>query len=166
MKVKDIDFPRIGLILIGVGAGFAAGWVWGPAMPEDKPVLRVATIFSLLFGMVMTVIISLGDPTKLFGTSWRSASVHKRENRQSMLRYMILLYMYFTVIGLTFASSIVSNPYPAFALLLDRASIAIGSVAFVWTLGMPIGIYWRNLKQLDREAEKRWERDTSEPKIL
>ena len=162
MKDKDIDFFRISLVLAGIGFGFAAGWIWGPAMPGSGQALRLITMFSLLFGIVMTVVISLGDPTKLFGTSWRSASEHRRQNRRSMLQYMVLLYMYFSIVGLAFASAVVSGPYPVVALFLDRVAIVFGAMALVWSLGLPVAIYRRNMEQLDSEIDRRWKRDTTE----
>ena len=164
MKNKDVDFPRIGFILGGIAVGLVAGWIWGPAMPGRGQALQLLTVFSLLFGMVMMAIISLGDSTKLFGTSWRAASEHGRRNRRSMQRYMALLYIYFLTVGLAFASSIISGPYPAVALGFDRAAIFVGAVAFVWSLAVPLAVYRRNMEQLDSEADRRLKRDTTEQK--
>ena len=75
--------------------------VFGESLTRgNKDALNImVTVFSILAGIMIAVITVLGDPSALYGGSWRIANAHHREIRRRLGRLALLFYVYLMVIG-------------------------------------------------------------------
>ena len=157
-----LDWKRIGLgigglallvFLISIGPSSTDGnsnWALG----------ILATALSILAGILLAVITMLGDPRYLYSGSWRVASAHRRQIRRALNRFVLLFWLYLTVIALALATALLEAYMPSsiganWLGWAKHIALSVGCVALLWSFSLPATIRKAQLVRLDREVEKR-----------
>ena len=169
--MKKINMGSVGVILAGfaaiiVTALFVTGFFGDPITCQNTDALIIlATVFSVFAGFIIAITAVLGDPGILYSGSWRIASAHRRQLRRSLQRQAVLLYVYLSVLGLTFAAALLGN-VESCSVIADwftRIALSLGAGAFIWSFALPVSIFRANLNRLDEGVEARRRPGNSDP---
>lgn len=169
--MKKISIGSVIIILAGIAAItvtalFVSGCFGKPTTCQNTNALMIlATVFSVFAGFTVAIVAVLGDPRILYSGSWRIASAHRRQLRHSLQRQAALLYVYLSILGLTFASALLSTADDC-SLIADwftRIALSLGAGAFVWSFALPVSIFKANLDRLDEEVKTRRQPRSSDP---
>lgn len=165
---KRVDYSRLSLITGGLLAAGIVFFIYPIVHPVNHYAFGfVVTAFSIMAGIMIAVIATLGDPARLYRGSWRIASAHRRQIHRRLCRYELLFYVYLAVIGLACAAAIVDKiVWPGVRQWFARFALSAGTAAFVWSLGLPRAIIRTQMERLDEEVKRRRERGGEDQNLL
>jgi len=152
------DWRRILCLSVGFGAIGLTLWLGEPLTADNAAALQIlVTAFSILAGVPIAILALLGNPSGLYGGSWRVASAHRRQVRRRLYRYALLFWIYLVAIGLAYASALLggTGALPGLAHWIERAALSAGVGAFVWSLGLPGIVVRIHMERLDEAVSER-----------
>lgn len=164
--MKKINIGLVGVILIGFVVAAVTGFFGEAATSQNTDALIIlATVFSVFAGFTIAITTVLGDPAILYSGSWRIASAHRRQLRRSLRRQVVMLYVYLSVLVLTFAATLLGNVegWSSIADWVARIALSLGAGAFVWSFALPISIFRASMDRLDEGVETRLRPGNSDP---
>ncbi|HEV2505325.1 MAG TPA: hypothetical protein VGV39_19770 [Mesorhizobium sp.] len=143
---RNIAYGRIAFILIGIVVSSVASFFFGERLENQIDILSfVATVFSILAGVVIAIISILGDPSMLLGNSWRKDFFAARETQRKLHRHTDIFILYVILLLTIFVFSLVKMTdllYPYFQM----ASFFLICFSFWMSLSLP-----RSLKEIQRK---------------
>ena len=155
---ESIDYRRVAFILIGIALGMIT-LVFGDKLTTGNiEALRIlVSIFTILAGIMIAVIIAVGAPENLFKGTWRIAKLHQWQKEIIIYRYILLFYVYLVVISLAFISALLAKVTTHSELIsyVERITISVGVSALFWSFGLPAAIFRAQKEKMDQEVDRR-----------
>lgn len=140
MTARGIAWTRINFTIGSGAVALIATAAFGDRLTNDAGVLGIiATIFSILSGVLIAVISILGDPSMIMDQSWRHSYVKASEVQRKLHRNTDIFVLYVTLLGclLIFALMKVDDPLYWF---VQRASFFLTVLGFFASLALPYAL--------------------------
>lgn len=159
-----------GLLILGSVILSADAAYLGQPLIRDNPeaIMIIATVMTVFAGFLVAIIAVLGDPTMIPRGSWRIAEVRHKQLETAVIRNTWLFYIYLTAIGLLFLGVLVRKSPDTWLMLrvkdgLEFAYLFFASLAFLFTLRLPVALGKIQLARSDAEIEARRAADGIKP---
>ncbi len=153
-----IDWNRIGFFTFSVTSGLAAGWYGQPLIHGNNEAIGViVNVFSILAGFLVTIMTLLGEPSLFRGKTWRSDAVKKSNVYRRLARHKWLFIIYLSVLGFVFVATLLTKHCPECLAVvwMERAYLAMATVAFIMSLALPHRLMNLQLARFDEMVECR-----------
>lgn len=154
----NIDWKRIIFFLLVATVAIFAGFYGQPLIHDNKDAVGViVNVFSILAGFLVAIMTLLGEPSLFNDQSWRADAVKRSNVYKRLVRHKWLFIAYLLVLGLVFASTLVTKKYPneAFVIWLERAYLSLACYAFIMSLILPSRLMNLQLARYDELIEQK-----------
>lgn len=147
---RKLAVPRIIWGCASVAVAAVSTWLYGGLLTNEPSLIGVvASIFSILAGVLIAVISILGDPSMLLDQSWRHSYLSAGEMQRSIYRQTDVFLMYIILLLALFAFMIC----PADAVIypyLQHSTFFLTVLAFCISLGLPFTLRGIQRARLER----------------
>lgn len=134
------------------------GWYGQPYIHGNEEARGViVNVFSILAGFLITVITLLGEPGLYRGRTWRADAVRRSNVYRRLVRHKWLFIIYLLVLGLVFATTILTKTMPddLAVVYLERTYLGAAAFAFMLSLTLPGRLMSLQLARFDELIESR-----------
>lgn len=150
----SVDWKRLAFFFVAIVAGIAAGAKGQPLIHgNDQAVNVIVTVFSILAGFLVAIMTIMGEPGSLFGRSWRSCEINRKNVFSRLVRQKWMFYLYLATLGLIFAGSLIKNTFPCLTVWVERIYLGGATTAFILSLGLPAALLNIQLERHDEIIE-------------
>ncbi len=154
----NVDWKRIAFFLLVVTIAAFAGFYGQPLLHDNKDAVGViVNVFSILAGFLVAIMTLLGEPSLFSDQSWRADAVKRSNVYKRLVRHKWLFITYLLVLGLVFASTLITKKYPNadFVIWLERAYLGLACYAFIMSLILPSRLMNLQLARYDELIEQK-----------
>jgi Mn2+/Fe2+ NRAMP family transporter len=131
-KLKIVFFA--GALIVGA----AAAYYGQPLIHNNEDAISlIATIFSILAGLLIGIVTLLSDPMLLPGATWRGAFVGKEVLTRRLRRHRLLFVVYLVTLVLILLALLVGDRSPLFLIWLERLFVFFTTVGFIYSFTLP-----------------------------
>jgi hypothetical protein len=160
MSVSDtrINWPRVCGIVLAATVSCVAGWYGQPLVHGNAEASRIiVTVFSILAGVLITIMTLLGEPGLYRGRSWRSDAVRRSNVYRRLTRQKILFSLYLITMALIFIASLFKGDYGNVVVLryIEFAYLSLACMAFLMSLTLPGRLTSLQLARFDEMVDAR-----------
>ncbi len=107
---RKIAYGRIIYAAIGACVSVALSYFFSQRLTNEVDVLSyVATVFSILAGVVIAIISILGDPSMILDSSWRKDFFSAKETQRKLHRHTDLFLLYVILLAAIFAFALIER---------------------------------------------------------
>lgn len=129
---------EVGFLILTLVAGLISGHLAQPFIHDnDEAINLLATVFSILAGLLIGIVTLLSDASIMPGTGWRVAVLAKPILRRRLHRHRVLFLVYLTTLVLLLVSVLVPDCLTSTIRWLERAYIFFGTVGFIYSFRLP-----------------------------
>ena len=154
MPVRPIAYGRLFWGAAAVLGSVVLTYFFGGALSNDPNILGViASIFSILAGVLIAVISILGDPSMLLDQSWRHSYLSAEETQRKIHRQTDVFMIYVLLLISLFAFMLCSGNASYF-WWLQRITFFLTALAFFASLSLPFTLRSIQRKRLDRAIQQ------------
>ncbi len=147
---RRFAWGRIGGTSAALVASLIATYFFGGALSNKTDVLSfIASIFSILAGVLIAVISILGDPSMLLDHSWRHSYLSAEETQRKIHRQTDIFVVYVSLLVSLFVFMLV-EPSAKLYWLIQHLSFFLTVLAFFASLSLPF-----TLREIQRTRLKR-----------
>lgn len=140
MSNRKIAWGRINFSIIAIGVSLVATVAFGERLNNDPDTIGIiATVFSILSGVLIAVISILGDPSMIMDQSWRHSYLKSQEIQRKLHRNTDIFLLYIVLLATSLAFVLVDAADPLF-VWLQRACFFLIVLAFVASLSLPFSL--------------------------
>lgn len=137
---RDIAWWRINFGLAIFVLSLFATINFGDRLPNTPDVIGIiATIFSILSGVLIAVISILGDPSMLMDQSWRHSYVRAKEVQRKLHRNTDVFVLYVVLLAVIFIYALMRESDPLYDFA-QRVSFFLTIAAFLASLSLPYSL--------------------------
>jgi len=151
---RETDWGRVRGTAAAVIVSSAATAFFGSGLSNEPDVLSfIATIFSILAGVLIAVISILGDPSMLLDQSWRHSYLSATETQRKIHRQTDIFIVYVVLLISLFAFMLVdptSRLYP----YMQHATFFLTVLAFIASLTLPFSLRAIQKTRLDKAIDQ------------
>ncbi len=154
----DIDWPRVLGFSIAAALSCAAGWYGQPFVHGNAEASRIiVNVFSIMAGVLITIMTLLGEPGLYRGRSWRADAVRRSNVYRRLVRQKLLFILYLITLALVFVSMLLKNVQSSLWLLryVEMAYLSFACLAFILSLTLPGRLMSLQLARFDEMVEAR-----------
>ncbi|ASJ72287.1 hypothetical protein [Granulosicoccus antarcticus] len=160
MNLSDItiDWPRISGFVLAAVASCVAGWYGQPLVHGNAEASRIiVNVFSIMAGVLITIMTLLGEPSLYRGRNWRADAVRRSNVYRRLVRQKILFVLYLVTLVLVFLSSLFKGEYSSLAVLryIEIAYLSCACMAFILSMNLPGRLTSLQLARFDEMVEAR-----------
>jgi len=151
---RDIAWGRIAGTVSAVVIASVATYLFGNLLTNKADVLSfIASIFSILAGVLIAVISILGDPSMLLDHSWRHSYLSAAETQRKIHRQTDIFIVYVSLLISLFIFMLV-DPAGDFYWYIQHLSFFLTVLAFVASLSLPYTLRGIQKTRLDRAIKQ------------
>lgn len=151
---RDIAWNRIWCAAVAVIVSAVASTVFGDRLTNGADVLSfIATIFSILAGVLIAVISILGDPSMLLDQSWRHSYLSATETQRKIHRQTDIFIVYVLLLISLFVF-LLADPKAASFWYIQHATFFLTVLAFIASLTLPYSLKGIQKMRLDKAIEQ------------
>ena len=157
---QPIDYWKITRTTIGIVVAASIAYFAQPGYHDNSNAVQVvATVFSVLAGFLVNVMVLSSDEKALRGSNIRQDKVYLELLRKDLRRHQNMFSLYLVVLMFAFAGSLmsptISQPIETWRLWVERAVIFFGTLAILWSFRLPGYLMRRHLDILNRRIVDR-----------
>ena len=159
-----VDWPRVLLFSLAAGLSCVAGWYGQPLVHGNAEASRIiVNVFSILAGVLITIMTLLGEPSLYRGRSWRADAVRRSNVYRRLVRQKLLFILYLITLALVFVSNLFKGEYSELPILryIEIAYLSLACLAFILSLTLPARLTNLQLARFDEMVEARRKADLS-----
>ncbi len=160
MKLPDItiDWPRVFGFALAAVVSCVAGWYGQPMVHGNAEAARViVNVFSIMAGVLITIMTLLGEPSLYRGRSWRADAVRRSNVYRRLVRQKILFTLYLVTLALVFLSNLFKGEYSNLTVLryIEFTYLSCACMAFILSMTLPGRLTGLQLARFDEMVEAR-----------
>jgi len=122
---------------------------------NDEAISLLATVFSILAGLLIGIVTLLSDVSIIPGTGWRAAVLAKPVLTRRLHRHRLLFLVYLATLSLLLASILVPDCFYALIKYLEVAYVFLGIIGFVYSFRLPWTLARIQAERLDSLIRER-----------
>jgi peptidoglycan/LPS O-acetylase OafA/YrhL len=155
---------RAALSVVTFVAGAALAY-WGQPLIHNNSdaITLIATIFSILAGLLIGVITLISDPSLIPGTTFQSGYLGKEVLRRRLRRHRLLFVVYLVTLVLILASFLIGDRHPPTLVWLERFYVFFSTVGFIYSFTLPWTLARIQEERYDSMLAQRRPPDRQEP---
>ena len=151
---RETDWGRVigtaAAVLVAAGATV----FFGSGLSNEPDVLSfIATIFSILAGVLIAVISILGDPSMLLDQSWRHSYLSATETQRKIHRQTDIFIVYVVLLISLFVFMLIDPASRAY-WYMQRVTFFLTVLAFIASLSLPFSLRAIQKTRLDKAIEQ------------
>jgi hypothetical protein len=151
---REIAWRRVISAAAAVLISFAATYFFGGSLPNDVDVLSfIASIFSILAGVLIAVISILGDPSMLLDNSWRHSYLSAVETQRKIHRQTDIFIVYVSLLLSLFVFMLVGKETTLY-WYVQHVTFFMTVLAFIASLSLPYTLRAIQKTRLDRAVKQ------------
>ena len=160
MKFSDItiDWPRVFGFALAAVVSCIAGWYGQPMVHGNAEASRViVSVFSIMAGVLITIMTLLGEPSLYRGRSWRADAVRRSNVYRRLVRLKILFILYLVTLALVFLANLFKGDYGNLTVLryIEFTYLSCACMAFILSMTLPGRLTSLQLARFDEMVEAR-----------
>lgn len=160
MNIADItvDWPRVLGFALAAVVSCTVGWFGQPLVHGNAEASRIiVNVFSIMAGVLITIMTLLGEPSLYRGRSWRADAVRRSNVYRRLVRQKILFILYLVTLALVFVASLFKGEYSDVAFLrhVETAYLSCACMAFILSMTLPGRLTDLQLARFDEMVEAR-----------
>ena len=160
MKLYDItiDWPRVLGFALAAVVSCIAGWYGQPMVHGNAEASRViVNVFSIMAGVLITIMTLLREPSLYRGRSWRADAVRRSNVYRRLVRQKILFTLYLITLALVFLSNLFKGEYSNLTVLryIEFTYLSCACMAFILSMTLPGRLTGLQLARFDEMVEAR-----------
>ncbi len=137
---RAISWLRVSLTTAAFLLSAVATLLYGERLTNDVDVLGfIATIFSILAGVLIAVISILGDPSMLLDQSWRHSYLSATETQRKIHRQTDIFLVYVILLMFLFLFML-TDPTAASFWYIQQTTFFLTVLAFIASLTLPYSL--------------------------
>lgn len=133
LDTTNVAFFAGSIVAGALAAHFGQPWIHN----NTDAINLIATIFSVLAGLLIGIVTLLADPGLLPGQSWRGAFLGKKVLRRRLNRHRILFVIYLVTLSLILTSAIVKGAAAVLVEWIERAYLFFGTIGLLYSFRLP-----------------------------
>jgi hypothetical protein len=134
---RSIAWLRIAGVILAVGLSFGFTYFFGATLTNKPDVLSfIASIFSILAGVLIAVISILGDPSMLLDQSWRHSYLSAGETQRKIHRQTDIFVVYVSLL-MTLFVFLLTDPEAKIFWYVQHLAFFLTTLAFFASLSLP-----------------------------
>lgn len=153
-----MDWPRVfGFVSAALVSGLI-GWHGQPLVHGNAEASRIiVNVFSIMAGVLITIMTLLGEPSLYRGRSWRADAVRRSNVYRRLVRQKILFVLYLVTLALVFIASLFRGEYSdvPFLRYVEFAYLSCACMAFILSMTLPGRLTELQLARFDEMVEAR-----------
>lgn len=151
---RDKAWNRIWCAAVAVIVSAVATAVFGDRLTNGADVLSfIATIFSILAGVLIAVISILGDPSMLLDQSWRHSYLSATETQRKIHRQTDIFIVYVVLLMSLFVF-LLADPTTTSFWYIQHVTFFLTVLAFIASLTLPYSLRAIQKTRLDKAIEQ------------
>ncbi|MEO9337275.1 hypothetical protein ABFT80_07555 [Mesorhizobium sp. SB112] len=104
---RKISYGRILYAIFGIIISAFLGYYFSDRLENKADALSyIATVFSILAGVIIAIISILGEPTMILESSWRKDFIAARETQRKLHRHTDIFILYVILLAFLFVFSL------------------------------------------------------------
>lgn len=115
----------------------------------------IVTVFSILSGFLVGIIIFLGEPSFMPPGDWRDAQLSKKVILSRLVKHKWLFRLYLGTVTIVFMSVLVPKEFPNLILWLERGYLFLAILALLLSFRLPSVLLQFQTDRLDLEIKRR-----------
>lgn len=140
MAARKFAWTRINFGIFSVAVSLIATIAFGDRLANDSGTIGViATIFSILSGVLIAVISILGDPSMIMDQSWRQSYLKSGEIQRKLHRNTDVFVLYVVLLAACFSFSLLKSEDWLF-FWNQRICFFLTILAFLASLSLPYSL--------------------------
>lgn len=152
-KKRDTSYGRILYAVIGVAVSLLLAYFFSDRLKNGADIISyVATVFSILAGVVIAVVSILGEPSMIAESSWRKDFLAARETQRKIHRHTDLFVVYIILLATLFLFSL-TDPSDKIYRYTQFASFALICLSFWMSLSLPYSLKHIQKKRMDNAID-------------
>ncbi len=162
MKLRQpIDCWKIARVAASIAVATLFAWLAQPGYHDNPNAMQiVATVFSVLAGFLVNVMVMSSDERALRGSNIRQDMVYLELLRRDLRRHRNMFVLCLVVLMCAFTASLTKTPQHSeppeyWRLWAERAVIFFGTLALLWSFRLPGYLMRRHLGLLSRRLDER-----------
>lgn len=137
---RRIAWGRVNFGLAVLAVALIATAAFSDRLSNSVDVLGIiATIFSILAGVLMAVISILGDPSMLMDPSWRQSYVRASEIQRKLQRNTDVFVLYILTLASVFVFCLMKDTDPLF-IWVQKTTFFLTVAGFIASLSLPFSL--------------------------
>jgi hypothetical protein len=139
--------------LVAILVAGVATYYFGGRLKNDTDVLSfIATIFSILAGVLIAIVSILGDPSMILDQSWRHSYLSAKETQRKIHRQTDIFVVYICLLVSLFVFMLIDPAGDAF-WYFQRISFFLTALAFLASLSLPFTLRAIQKDRLNRAIQ-------------
>lgn len=135
--VRSIAWGRIIYFVVACFVSIAISYLFGDRLTNGADQIGIiATVFSILSGVLIAVVSILGDPSMLMDQSWRHNYLRTIEIQRKLHRNTDVFLLYILLLSSLFAFSIV-DPKDQIYWNMQRVVLFLTTLSFIVSFTLP-----------------------------
>ena len=140
MAARGIAWTRINFTIATCALSVIATAAFGDRLSNDVGVIGIiATIFSILSGVLIAVISILGDPSMIMDQSWRHSYVRASEVQRKLHRHTDIFVLYVALLGFILVFALMKIDDPLY-WLVQKISFFLTVAGFIASFALPYAL--------------------------
>jgi hypothetical protein len=147
---RDFAWGRILFLFVSISASAYLTYKFGSYFDNGTDAISiVATIFSILAGVLMALISILGDPSMIIDSTWRTASLKIEENQRELHRKNDIFVVYIALLCSLFLFEITPKTEYKLYSAVQHVSFFLAIFSFFASFSLPFSLMNIQRKRLN-----------------
>jgi len=144
-------YSMFAVVVAAIGAYYLQ-----PSIHENEFAINmIVTVFSILSGFLVGIIIFLGEPSFMPPGDWKEAQLSKKVILARLTKQKWLFRLYLGTITVVFAAVLVPKELPGLISWLERGYLFLAILALVLSFRLPSVLLQFQADRLDLEIKRR-----------
>jgi len=163
MKQK-ISLFEAAFLVFAVLVGGCVAWFIRPLVRGNADaVTLLATVFSILAGLLIGIVTLLSDASLVPEGGWRVAVLARPVLQRRLQRHRLLFLVYLLTLVLLLASTLVPDAWDNTLATIETAYLFFATIGFLYSFRLPWTLARIQTERLDAVIEERRQDATKEP---
>ncbi|MBB5703447.1 hypothetical protein FHS76_003350 [Ochrobactrum daejeonense] len=154
-KKREIEYGRIAYAASGVLISLGLSYLFSDRLKNTADIISyVATVFSILAGVVIAIVSILGEPSMIAESSWRKDFYAAKEIQRKIHRHTDVFVLYIVLLSALFVFSLLSPSDSIFKYIQSSCFFLI-SLSFWMSLSLPFSLKAIQQKRMNKAIASR-----------
>lgn len=155
-RESEISWVKLITFLVVLISSIVLAWLSQPIVTESEQAINfIITVFSILTGFLIALLLFIGDASILRSGSWRAGYFHMIVIEGRLARHYLLFSTYLATLGLIFMSLMLKQAFPNITEHIEKFYLSLGFIAFFYSFFLPHSLRKAQQERLDNEIKKR-----------
>lgn len=153
---RKVSRFEVAFLCLSLALGAASGHYAQPFVHDNgEAISLLATVFSILAGLLVGIITLLSDASVIPGVGWRAAALARPVLKRRLARHRILFLVYLATLVLLLLSVLIPDNFVRTLIWIERAYVFLGTIGFAYSFRLPWSLARIQEERVDAVIEER-----------